>query len=122
MAYLKRTQRDDGTWRNFGAYQGGVTAVCALALLSAGRKSEDDSIQGALDVLADIRPRSTYVTSLQTMVFCLAAPERFARQIAFNVQWLEAAQFKQGPMRGAWGYPVGPRRPVQYAICHFGAL
>jgi hypothetical protein len=118
VAYLKRVQAADGSWPDFAANEGGVTSLCSLALLSAGVPPEDESIQRALDSLSTIPPKWTYATSLQTMVFCAAAPKRFAPQILKNVRWLEAIQIKQGPNKGAWSYPraQGDNSNSQFAM------
>jgi hypothetical protein len=118
IGYLKRVQRPDGTWPDFAANEGGVTSLCTLALLNAGVKPEDEAIQRALDSLINLPPKWTYAASLQTMVFCAAAPQRLAPQILKNVRWLEATQIKQGANRGAWSYPRagGDNSNTQFAM------
>ena len=57
---------------------GGVHRLCTLALLNAGvepRRSDDDP-EGARTTSASSSPRRPTSSSLQTMVFCRAEPER----------------------------------------------
>ncbi len=107
VEYLKRQQRANGSWPDWFGYDGGVTAVCALALLNSGVEPDDPSIQRALEHLRKVPPTKTYVTSLQTMVFCRADPERDEHLIRRNVGWLQKNQIHNGPNTGAWAYPEG---------------
>jgi hypothetical protein len=118
IAYLKREQRPDGSWPDFAANEGGVTALCALALLNAGVPPEDDAIQRALMSLRRIPPKWTYATSLQTMVFCAASPKQDAPLILRNTHWLEESQRKSGDNKGAWSYPrgAGDNSNTQFAM------
>ncbi|REK19144.1 MAG: DUF4159 domain-containing protein [Planctomycetota bacterium] len=105
VAYLKRQQKAGGTWPEHAAYEGGVTSLCTLALLNAGVPLDDDNVSRALAYLRSLRPRQTYVVSLQTMVFCAARPKQHLLLIQRNVKWLESTQFRAGPFRGGWSYP-----------------
>jgi hypothetical protein len=119
VAYLKDQQRVDGSWGDYGGQQGGVTALCTLALLNAGVSRDDEHIKKALKRLeAYAAPRSTYVTSLQTMVFCQADPVQYKPRIRRNVEWLELTQIKAGPNEGAWSYPGagGDNSNAQFAL------
>ena len=115
VAYLKRQQQAGGSWSDYSpprgapvsAYHGGVTALCTLALLNAGVGPEDEGIQRALRDLRKIKPETTYVTSLQTMVLARAAPKTDRLLVARNVAWLEQAQITEGPTRGSWTYASG---------------
>ena len=103
--YLLEQQRNDGSWSDMIAQPGGVSALCALALSSAGVEPDDDRMQKALDYLRTIRPERTYAVALQTMVFARAEPDRDRELILRNVKWLESTQIKEGPFKGAWTYP-----------------
>lgn len=107
---LKSSQKTTrGTWPAYGTEKGGATALCTLALLSAGVETKDPHIQNGLRYLRKIgNPEATYATSLQTMVFCLAEPERDSENIRRNVRWLEEMQVKDGGGEGGWSY--GKRR------------
>src|SRR3989339_323413 len=100
VAYLKREQSSDGTWRDWLGYQGGTTALCTLALLSAGENPEDPHIQKALNYLRKLKPAKTYVVALQTMVFCKAEPVRDLVLIQRNARWLERIQIQEGRGKG----------------------
>jgi prenyltransferase beta subunit len=106
--FIEQQQRADGSWSDYGGYPGGVTALCTLALLNAGVPADDDHIQHALGRIERYsRPQLTYVTALQTMVYCQANPKQYLARIQRNADWLEATQIKEGPYRGGWSYPQG---------------
>ncbi len=110
VAYLKREQLADGRWSDWPGKDGGVTALCTLALLSAGLPPDDPNIQRALAWLRARRLKDTYTVSLQTMVFCLAEPEKDRLRIEQNVRFLEIAQVTAEGFRGTWGYTSGSSR------------
>jgi hypothetical protein len=106
IKYLKTQQRVDGSWPEYLRQPGGVTALCTLALLSAGVSTDDECIQKALARLEKYtQPQMTYATALQTMVFCRANPRQYRPQIRRNVDWLVQTQIKSGANKGAWSYP-----------------
>ncbi len=107
VAYLKREQSPRGNWGEFLGYDGGVTALCTLALLNSGVPLDDPAVGKAVDYLRGLQLDKTYTVSLQTMVLCTAEPKKDTLLIRRNVQWLEAHQIKDGPRKGAWSYP-GP--------------
>ncbi len=106
--FLKQKQRDDGSWAEYLAYQGGVTSLVTLSLLYAGEKPDEPHIAKALEFLRRLKPKdvnSTYVISLQTMVFAKAEPQRDRLRIRENVLWLQKTQVTTPPFAGAWSYP-----------------
>jgi hypothetical protein len=105
VAYLKRMQHLDGSWPDFGGQSGGVTALCTLALINCGVPIDDEAIQRSLRYLRTLPPKMTYVTSLQTMVLCLAEPQKDLLLIQRNAKRLEETQIKEGLRRGSWAYP-----------------
>ncbi len=107
VGYLRRMQHLDGTWPDYGGQVGGVTALSTLALINCGVPIDDEAIQRSLGYLRTLPPKTTYVTSLQTMVFCLAEPQKDLLLIQRNAKRLEETQIKEGPWRGSWAYP-GP--------------
>jgi len=119
VAYLKRQQQPDGAWPDYlpsrggpvAVYHGGVTALSTLALLNAGVEPDDDCIRRALKHLRKVKPETTYVTSLQTMVFAKAIPEIDRLLVARNVAWLERVQITEGAARGGWEYADHGRWP-----------
>ncbi|MCS7305309.1 MAG: DUF4159 domain-containing protein [Thermoguttaceae bacterium] len=105
--YLKNTQNPDGSWGDWPLQPGARTSLCTLALLNAGLKPSEPTIQKALANLRKIRPDSTYAISLQTMVLCLAEPLRDLPLIRDNVAMLLRIQKQDGPRKGAWAYRAG---------------
>jgi len=121
VAFLK------GTRANWEAPQspnhvGGHTGLAVWALLEAGVATDDPAVAKGLDYLRTVEPESTYVVSLQTMVFCRAALKRDRELIKRNVDWLLAAmnKDKEGRFIG-WSYTKRPsiisdNSNTQYAV------
>ncbi len=110
VAYLKAQQHPkEGNWPDIrpGQQVGGITCICTLALINCGTPVSDPSIQKALAYLRTLTPDSTYVMSLQTMVFCIAEPQRDLLKIQTSAKWLEDHQIKDTDRRGSWSYPRG---------------
>ena len=107
VRFLKSQQDPDGSWKDWTGYEGGVTALCTLALLNSGVDKEDPSIRKALESLRRIPLARTYVVALQTMVFCKADPKRDMLLIKRNAEWLEKTQNFRDDPKGSWGYPGG---------------
>jgi hypothetical protein len=107
ISYLKMQQQIDGGWPREAEVPGqpeGVSALCTLALLNSGVEPSDEKMQKALNHLRLVGPMTTYVVSLQTMVFARAEPEKDRPLIERNVRWLERTQLAIGPRKGAWSY------------------
>lgn len=108
IAFLRQKQRPSGEWDEYPGYRPGTTALCALALLSAGLDKDDPTVAKALEFLRDFSPEKqnqTYPISLQTMVFCLADPESDRARIEANVAWLVERQLKtSNEYDGGWSY------------------
>src|SRR4051812_15742867 len=68
IAYLKRQQGPRGSWNELPGYDGGVTALCALALINSGVPIDDPVLSKAIDHLRGLDLEKTYTISLQTMV------------------------------------------------------
>lgn len=105
VGYLKRQQGPRGSWDEIAPYDGGVTALCTLALINSGVPVDDPVVRKALDYLRPMEPTWTYSVSLQTMVLCAAEPKKDQLIIRRNVKWLEEKQVKEGQRKGAWSYP-----------------
>jgi hypothetical protein len=118
VAYLKREQTPRGRWNEMAGYDGGVTALCTLALLNAGVPVDDPAVRKALVSLRTLTPDKTYTVSLQTMVLCEAEPKKDMLLIRRNVRWLEDHQIKEGQRKGAWSYPGpgGDNSNAQFAV------
>lgn len=108
IAFLRQKQRPNGEWDEYPGYRPGTTALCALALLSAGLDKDDPTVAKALEFLRGFSPQEqnqTYPISLQTMVFCLADPETDRARIEANVAWLVERQLKtSNEYDGGWSY------------------
>ena len=59
VAYLKREQNPRGNWNEQVAFPGGVTGLCALALLNAGVEPSDPVVQKSLTFLRLRKPETT---------------------------------------------------------------
>lgn len=105
VEFLQRQQNNNGAWPDHTAFTGGVTALCTLALLNAGVEVDNPTVQKSVQYLRGIKPKQTYVVSLQTMVFCAAEPKKHLFQIRQNVKWLEDSQIATGVSKGGWSYP-----------------
>ncbi len=118
VAYLKREQLPRGNWNEMAGYNGGVTALCTLALLNSGLGVEDPTVRNALNYLRGLELDKTYTVSLQTMVLAAAEPKKDMLKISRNVRWLENEQIKKGPRKGAWSYPGpgGDNSNAQFAV------
>src|SRR3954471_927673 len=53
VAFLKREQQPRGNWAEFPGYEGGVTALCTLALLNSGVPADDPNVKQALSYLRE---------------------------------------------------------------------
>ena len=123
VKFLKSEQRDDGTWEERPLYAGGLTPLATLALLHSGCDVKDEAVAKAMKHLRQFRPDSTYTTSLQTMVFCYAEPERDLILIQRNVRWLEAHQIRDGENVGMWAIPtLGTPDHTDNSMTHMAML
>jgi hypothetical protein len=118
VAFLKREQQPRGNWNEFPGYDGGVTSLCALALLNSGVPADDPTVRQALNYIRSLQPDKTYTVSLQTMALCAAEPKKDMLQIRRNIKWLEEKQIKEGQRKGAWSYPgpAGDNSNSQFAV------
>ncbi len=118
VAYLKKQQRANGSWREHVGQSGGVPSLCTLALLNSGVEAHDPVIQKSLAYLRRSKLNRTYSVALQTMVLCQAEPKNDLLLISENVKWLQRAQIKSGQMAGAWSYPSagGDNSNSQFAL------
>lgn len=106
--YLLNEQSGQGTWDDMTEYPGGVTALCTLALLTAGVEPSHPKIQKSLAYLRTLQPEKTYTVALQTMALCEGEPTKDLALIQKNALWLSRVQITQGPRTGSWSYPLGP--------------
>ncbi len=129
VQFLKKNQNPQGNWEglvlNFLAdMEGGSTALVTLALLNCGEKPDDPAMAKALDYLAGLPARKTYVAGLQNMVFAEAKRPKDLPIIQRNADWLieRALGYDGGAGQlGGWSYPGSPGSPAdnsntQYAL------
>jgi hypothetical protein len=112
VKFLKGQQSPQGNWEgvalNFLAdMEGGSTALVTLALLEAGVPADDPAVKKAVEYLAKLPPKKTYVVSLTTQVLAKADPKKHADQIQKNADWLTdtAIGFKKDGRLEGWSYP-----------------
>jgi prenyltransferase beta subunit len=118
VAYLKSQQGPRGEWSELPNYDGGVTALCTLALINSGVPITDPVVSKGINALRGLQLEKTYTVSLQTMVLCAAEPKKDLLVIRRNVKWLEEHQIKDGQRKGAWSYPGpgGDNSNSQFAV------
>ncbi len=122
-AYLRREQNRNGASNldklSDVTYPGGTVSLALLAMLTCGVTADDQpALKDGLETLRGVRPKltadghiapgdvsKTYVVSLQTMVYALAARPEDRERIQENVDWLLAARIKNNDVKErGWGY------------------
>jgi hypothetical protein len=126
IKYLKAQQTPQGNWEGLvlvflADMEGGCTALVTLSLLEAGVPPGDPAVKKALDYLAKLPPKRTYVVSLQTQVFAKADAKKYAAQIQTNADWLidTAIGFKKDGRLEGWSYPgnsIGDNSNTHFAV------
>ena len=99
---LKKSQKSDGTWSGALGYEGGSTALIALALLNAGEKPDSPQIQKSIKIIQAIPRSKTYEVSLRVMALSAADPtgQRYRATIQGDIEWLLKGQTPEG----GWNY------------------
>ena len=107
VKFLREQQKEDGSYPDFAApngtvlFPGGVTNLVTLALLNCGHDASDPSVAKSLKYIRTAPAAgTTYVVSLQLMVFCQAEPQKDKLQIKKLAEWLVGTQTDSG----GWGY------------------
>jgi len=135
VRYLKQNQNRNGAWNDkLGAFNhpGGPTCLALLALLNCGVPPNDPVIERGLNHIRGLGSPTTYVRSLQTMVYAEAGLVEDKVRIQANVDHLIKIRVrdKQGLLKG-WSYDYpGPQgggadnSNTQYALLglHTGRL
>lgn len=107
IKFLRNTQRENGSWEvdlPSAMHHGGWTSLAVLALLNSGVPANDPMVAKGLTYLRGLKPSTTYVRALQTMVFAEAGKDQDKERISENVKWLiDARVMKNGEFRG-WSY------------------
>ncbi|HEX4610794.1 MAG TPA: prenyltransferase/squalene oxidase repeat-containing protein, partial [Urbifossiella sp.] len=110
VAFLTDRQTPDGSWEAvplvFVGLEGGETALVTLALLEAGVPPDAPPVKKAVEYLARVPAKRTYVVGLQTRVLARADPKAHAARIQANADWLVAQGIglDRGRLKG-WSYP-----------------
>jgi RNA polymerase sigma factor (sigma-70 family) len=115
VQFLKEKQTRDGNWEGAlgtAGMDGGTTALVVLALLEAGVPAKDPVVLKAVDYLAGLPPKSTYVVSLQTQVLARADAKKHAERVQKNADWLldQAIGWRKGGKIEGWSYTAGNAR------------
>jgi len=109
--YLRSSQNARGGWKEHIGQTGGLSALCTLALLTAGVPADDPAIVKALSYLRELQPGETYSVALQTLVFCQVGSPGDLVRIQRNVRLLESEQIRgvgvSDDRLGGWGYGGG---------------
>jgi hypothetical protein len=107
--YLLRRQNARGDWDGIaGGHQIGMTALCTLALISAGEPPDSPPMRKALEHLRQVPPgQPTYTESLVSMALCAGGFEIDRARIREHVLELEKLQVKEGESNGGWDYGFG---------------
>ncbi|MCA9214793.1 MAG: DUF4159 domain-containing protein, partial [Planctomycetales bacterium] len=106
IKFLRNRQGNDGRWARGAArqWEGGDTALVALALLNSNVPLDDPMLQKAMVFVRNMKTQWNYAVALQTMVLCTAEPKRDMLTIRENVRWIERTQINEGFGRGGWSY------------------
>ncbi|MCI0459037.1 MAG: DUF4159 domain-containing protein, partial [Gemmataceae bacterium] len=128
ITWLRRNQNDNGTWNDkLGAYNhpGGTTCLALLALLNAGVEPNDPMIRKGLTYLrSEVRSPTTYVRSLQTMVYAEAGFAEDKGRIQENVSRLVKIRILRNGLLDGWSYdqPGNPNRQADNSNTQFALL
>jgi hypothetical protein len=133
VGFLKSEQHS-GKWdERLGSvsHPGGSSCLALLALLNAGVPPSDRVITDGLRYIRTLSQPSTYVRSLQTMVFVEAGQNEDRGRIQSNVDHLLKIRIYRGGQLDGWGYDFAGNAGVradnsnsQYALLalHMGRL
>ena len=99
LAFLRQTQRADGTWPDSG-HRGGCTALTVLGMLHAGVPANDPAVKRALAALDQLPNAATYVVGLKAQVYGILNDPNYKRQLQAATDWLVHTQLPTG----MWGY------------------
>jgi len=116
-AFLRGSQRADGSWRGegrLGEFPAGATALAVLAQINCDVPLDSPELQQGLAWLRKLtvddigRPAQLYETSLVVMALCAAdQPEIDLPRIQRFAQLIEQSQIQQGDGSGLWSYQIG---------------
>ena len=116
LAYLRQQARFDGGWSDQHSYPGGVTALCAMAMLNAGVPADDPKVAGGLAILEGLPNTMTYVVSLKCQALAAANPKKYAAQLQAGANWLAKAQLQAGTWTYSQRLGGGDNSNTQFAL------
>lgn len=110
VAFLKQNRTPQVNWEGialeFAAdMDGGMTGLVTLALLEAGVPANDPAVSKAVDYLASLPAKKTYVVSLQTQVLARVDAKKYAAVIQRNADWLMDKAIRKEKQLAGWSYP-----------------
>lgn len=105
IQYLRDHQGPNGTWADYGPYQGATTSLAVLALRSAGVPSDDPVIVRASEAIRRTPNQYTYAVSLKAQALAASDPEKYHAEIVQAAAWLCHAQLDRS---GLWTYQLSP--------------
>lgn len=108
--FLKTQQTPKGDWEGVApawldGMEGGGTALVTLALLEAGVPADDGAVAKAVEYLAKLGPKKTYVVSLQTQVLARVDAKKHAEKIQAGADWLLKNALRGDLQLDGWSYP-----------------
>jgi hypothetical protein len=134
IKFLRQEQRPGGSWDEAAIainHRGGATCLALLALLNAGVPRDDPVITNGLRFIRGLSQPTTYVRSLQTMVYAEAGFNEDRGRIQQSVDHLiKTRVVRDGRLEG-WSYDYAGNRNAradnsntQYALLglHMGRI
>lgn len=101
------------------AQVGGYTALCALALLSAGQSYQDPNLRDAIDYLSTNGMSGTYAIAVRAHVWAML-PQKYHPNLTADLKWLIDGFSERA--RG-WGYTQQPSATRKdNSLRQYGAL
>jgi hypothetical protein len=107
VKFLRQEQRPGGSWDEQAIainHRGGGTCLALLALLNTGVPRDDPVITNGLRFIRGLSQPTTYVRSLQTMVYAEAGYNEDRGRIQQNVDHLIKARVIRGGQLEGWSY------------------
>lgn len=106
MRFLKSQQSPiNGSWPERAGQPGGLSALCALALIECGEPVDSQNIQKTILYLESLgEPKATYSAAMRILLYAAVDPDKYRLQIRRDAEWLQATQIRGNEAEGAWTY------------------
>ena len=120
LKFLKTSRSEIGRWESSydRRFPGGVDSLVIAAALSLGVKGDDEMLAGAIKAAVAAKPTTVYARAMRITALTRLGAEKFAAEIAADVEFLDDRQNSNG----GWGYGVGHptmhRRPRWTDMCN----